>query len=420
MIMPHLYRNEKKYLLFLAALCLITPFLSALILGRSLLLGNETLFILHRLHLPLHPGWMVLPVLLGLLTIFLFHRLLKERINGGKLELWAASATFLLLLSPGFIRAFTTFSSISSIAFLGIITLLWSRKEEKSKLALAFLLCLTAVFLAILLHQPFLRGPFSLIHQGEIISDFSPWGGISIFTLLLAFLGLGIVWQERRHSANLYRSTSLILLFWGLFTVAFFFPQAQFLLLFPTAVLASRTLVFLFQRTWNRPLLKDFTIFVILLTVFISTLTFLKHYPLESPTQDELAALEWIKKNTPEQSIIFSSPEESYRILAFAQRTPLFLPHDPHRHQGVILTEHILNSSYTSTTFPLLEENNVSFIFITPALRSYLHPPGTEQPGLLSLFKNERFKLRHARNTVEVWEFTKEKKEEVLKKRRRS
>ena len=112
----------------------------------------------------------------------------------------------------------------------------------------------------------------------------------------------------------------------------------------------------------------------------------------------------WIKEYTNDEDVIFSNPEYGPYITYFTQRSPFYsLPDNNAQKAGDAAT--ILNSTYIKDTFPILEENSVSIIYITPKMKESL----PEDQGLLFLFKNEKFKLLLQREGYEIWEFRQEK-----------
>ena len=60
-----------------------------------------------------------------------------------------------------------------------------------------------------------------------------------------------------------------------------------------------------------------------------------------------------------------------------------------------------MNSTYTATTFPLLNEHLIQIVYITPQMKK-AYPP---EQGLLFLLKNERFKILYESEGYEVWSF---------------
>ncbi|MEK6905947.1 MAG: hypothetical protein AABX24_06100, partial [Nanoarchaeota archaeon] len=110
--------------------------------------------------------------------------------------------------------------------------------------------------------------------------------------------------------------------------------------------------------------------------------------------------LEWIQRNTPEEAVILSAPENSYYISYFAQRKPLFALHRDYQQQYNI-SQHIFNAYYINELFPLLEPNNVSIIYISDKMKHTL----PKEQEFLFLLQNERFKMLYFTEDTEVWSF---------------
>ena len=420
--LSHFLRHQRKYLASLALAILLVPLLVNFFLKRSLLYGGETFFLLQKGGIPPTPPLIVLPPLLGIVTVLLFHSVLRKCALP---PLWAVSSSVLLLLTPAFIFTYTTFSlgglfvlvtlaalrssfsryrrlsllfllpaaflDLLSTGILSALLILRNRQAKGRTLLLTGVSSAAAVLLALFLHRPLVRGPFSLSHSGfDLFSDLGGQSGISIFTLLLAVLGVGILWKERKHQG-------LLLLFLVVLGLAGAFPSAGILLSLPVAVLGAYGLVSLWERRWQRSLLKDFTLMLILVSVLLSALTFLKRLPVESPSLEELETLRWIRDYTPQDAVVFSASENSYLIETYAERKAVF---PPDHKESAALTSELLHAAYTSTAFPLLEAHHISVLFITPTLRS--SPPW----GLFLLFKNERFKLAYSHEGFEVWFFS--------------
>ncbi|HLD72105.1 MAG TPA: hypothetical protein VJA23_00820, partial [Candidatus Nanoarchaeia archaeon] len=66
------------------------------------------------------------------------------------------------------------------------------------------------------------------------------------------------------------------------------------------------------------------------------------------------------------------------------------------------LSQRIFSSLYIDELFPLLEQNQISIIYITKEMRSGL----SAEQGLLFLLKNERFKIVYSSEDAEVWVFS--------------
>jgi len=145
-------------------------------------------------------------------------------------------------------------------------------------------------------------------------------------------------------------------------------------------------------------LLKKFTFFLLILGLIFSTLTYLERVPLNGPTESDINSFVWIKENIPQNKIILSAAENTYFIKYFTSREPFT---DPLRKNNSIIWSTILSAPYITDLFPLLEDNNISIIYIGEDMNKQL----PHDKGLLYLFKNERFKLVHSHEDSEVWVF---------------
>jgi hypothetical protein len=208
----------------------------------------------------------------------------------------------------------------------------------------------------------------------------------------LSGIGVGVLWRKQ-HFRVVYALLAL--------TLAMYIYSSQ------TVIFLAMTLVFLgtcgfialFEQTWNLAMLKRFTFLLVMLSILFSLLTYISRVPETSPTLGDKEALQWIQVNTPQDAVIFSSAENGYFILYFAQRRPFQEFHDLELHEAAAGT--ITNSTYIVATFPLLEQEKITYIYITPIMKKQW----PAEQGLFFLFSNERFKLVYSSQGYEVWEF---------------
>src|SRR3989344_1628127 len=167
---------------------------------------------------------------------------------------------------------------------------------------------------------------------------------------------------------------------------------------------AASGFILLFERAWVLGVLKKFTFLVVLLTLLFSTMTYIDRATLRGPSLEELQALRWIEDHTTSDTLVFSDPEDSYLVRYFAQREPFSMFHEKKSQPlRANLTTTVLESTYIDTTFPILEENQISVLYVSSTLREKY--PADQ--GLLFVLKNERFKLLYSSAGQEVWMFKK-------------
>lgn len=395
--------------------------------------------------------WFILPLIISISTILLFLKLAK------RLEL-PARETFLflicLVLTPAFIFNSLILSGYSFFVLLSITGFLLLSDKNKnlkwlsiipfilatfidffSSLVLIMLqltyfsfkenaknrifkdsflksgdwiipaiTAVLALFNLIFLKINFVIGPFHLEKIfPDLISDLGGLSGIGFFALILAISGFFLAWKRKNLTTLFVYILSIIMI------IGYFFnTESIFYLSIMVSFLAAESFVKLFEYSWVIETLKKFTFLIIVLGIVFSTTTYLSRVSDYPPMAGEAEALSWIKDNTPEKSVIFSLPEESDYIKYFSQRKPFFQLHHlflAGKEAGIRedAAKTILNSTYTAITFPILDQNNVSIMYITPELR---HRYPAEQ-GLLFLLKNEKFKLVHSSEDNEVWMYQK-------------
>ena len=398
-------------------------------------------------------GLIFIQVILAVLSILLFLRLAPRL---GLEQKFTFCFLALLIISPTFIFAFTTLSAYSIYLFLVLsgFNLLVSRKKKFnsfsviplilatfmdffSSLLLIILLLIYLFFIVnkidnhlftikkpftffnfkdnkkkitvinlgavgilsiinlLLLKVPFILGPFHLQKiLPDLISDLGGLSGINLFTLLLASIGLMLLWK-RKNSYLFYAWLILTLIpYW-------FNTHTIFYLSIILTFFAAQGLLKLFQKQWNLTELKKYTGLVVILGLLFSTATYLERINDKGPSTEMVKALYWIKTNIPDQKIVFSDPQNSDYILYFSGKQSFyaFAENDLNKKE---LSQRIFSSLYIDELFPLLEQNQISIIYITKEMRSGL----SAEQGLLFLLKNERFKIVYSSEDAEVWVFS--------------
>ena len=456
MVFGHIMRYRVLYLLLLALLLFSIPPLQNSILHKPLLFGGESYYHLTRAENLQGRSWhyfplalviaflpkgalTALPMVLALLSLGLFFILSKR---WGWPDRMTLIFGILVILSPAFIYTYTTLSLYSYVLFLfllGLVMLTSPRSSPKLLAAIPFFLItftdllnvillfvaawylwyksgdkwlsrvmVTFVFIFIIqwlvLQTPFILGPFHAQNKSaDLIADLGGLHGIGFFLITLSIIGMVWCWKQERV-AYLF---ALILVGGFLLTSQILFP-----LLLVLAYFAALAVIRLFDRHWILDSLKRFTFLLLILGVLFSTMTYLEREKYILPTAADEEALTWLGEHSTEGARVFSYPENSYFISYFSHQPALEYPHQRSAELGNV-TLSIIHSSYITDLFPLLENYNISYIYITPAMRNQLPSDG----GLLFLLKNERFKLVHSSGRNEVWMYNRGPlSEEPLKK----
>ena len=450
--LKHILTYQKWYLFILLLAVLMTTSTLAIMQGKPLIHDGESYYNLYNAktidwqkfyYAPLYiftlylkeEQLIVLPIILAVSSLFFLFQLAKEINISRRFTLFFAT---LFILSPAFIHTFTTISAYSYLTFLALsgFTLLvqkkkWLQTLSIIPLALAtffdifssiilitllsiyfyvsrkkkvnpfpLLLIGTTMFLILLnifaFNQPFILGPFNTGQTiTTLLSDFGSTGGVSVFLLMLALIGLTITWKKKSFYAAY--------LFLPVVIPAYLYNQKSiFFLSLLTTFFAVIGLIKLFEKKWTLDNLKKFTFFLLILGILFSTITYVERLQEQSPTKYEIEALQIIKEDTSKDVIVFSLPQKGPFIRYIAQRTPFYELHQQDTLKSDI-SRAIISSGYITQLFPLLEENNISIIYITKEMKESL----PKDQGLLFLLKNERFILIHSNEEVEVWKYKK-------------
>ena len=290
------------------------------------------------------------------------------------------------------------FIDIASTLILAVMLylFLYKRKEKLIKQLFIIMAAILLINMSVL-NQDFFFGPF---HQQDLISDFisdlGGAGGVSIFILMLAIIGVKKIWNEK--------NLRITYIFLSLFLALYIYDtRAIFFLTFPLVFLATFGFMSLLKGSFSTTgkssiMIKKFTLLLIILGILFSSVTYISRVSELSPTADEKETLLWIRDNSNHDSIIYSTPENLHQISYFAERRA-FSSFDKKNKETSL---NILSSTYISDLFPLLEDNQINIIYLNKKIKEQL----PKDQGLLFLLKNERFKLLYSTNTTEAWEFS--------------
>jgi hypothetical protein len=420
----HLLKFQKIYLLSLGFLILIVPLISNYIRGNPIITGAESYFLLNLI--PYSPTlFSLVPITLGIVSLLLFFYLAKYiKLS----ETFTFFFILFLIFTPAYIYTFTTLSGYSMFIFLTLLglTLLFSKYQFLAFIPLILatfidlyssiiLLCLITLYLIKTKKSPFhylipallvistilqyffkqalILGPFHYQKPlPDLISDLGGLNGVSLFIIILAIIGVSLTWKRKGDSAAYW---FLLLLIPGYIIST----QTIFYLSILITFFATVGFILTFERDWAVPILKNFTLFLLLISIIFSSITFMQRLN-QAPNSGDVEALTWIKDNTGGDDIVFSEPQNGPYIKYFAQREPFYSLPENNQYK-LDLAHSILESTYTKETFPILNDGQIKIIYITPQMKSAM--PADQ--GLLFLLKNEKFKLVYEQNEYEVWSY---------------
>ena len=449
----HLIKYQKVYLLILLILVLTLPNILRWTDNNSSVIGGSSYYALNivkEIETPMFYGnpyltllslntthqmyiYKIIPLLLGILSFWLLMCNLK------KLGLSPKNQFFLLaflILSPAFIYAFTVLNHYSLVFFItllgfhltihknrilhhlslplfliipffdifsGIFTLLllgayhYIRQGKKNFIDSPAKLPAIVVIISLLFNikKSFLLGPYH--SQETIINFFSDLGGlfgISLFIILLALIGILATWKKEKFFLNYFFLGLLIL-------ISIYQTSMVMYLNFFVVSLAALGINYLLERDWKIKLIKNLTIFLLLLGVLFSGLSSIDSLAQLPPNNKIITSLNYMRENTPSYNLVFSHPQDSYLVEYYSGRPAFIHYHDLDFRKREKIVQQALNSTYIEETFPLFKFNDISHIYFSPQVTVDLP---TER-GLLFLLQNEKFKKIYSHEGIEIWEF---------------
>ena len=379
-----------------------------------------------------------LPIILGVLSSLLFYSLIRLLSNTRT----ALISSLIFIISPSFIYTFAylkeftlpfflillasyllltkkltpiAYALLAITPFFGIehaiisllILFVFFNKEQKPATLISYLLI---IILLLVTYFPLLMSNgFPAIADFEehnpafkIFSDFGSRFGISLFIIFLAVFGLKELWKEKYTHIKVYISLLIILV---LLVIKPSFIIYATLLLAPLAALGIH---YLLNIHWESKIIKELTIFILILGLIFSAASYLNSYKTSQPSKAIISSLAFLGQNTPEDSVILSHYTYGIWINSLALRKNvmdeqfLYAPKLNKRYKDV---REIFSSRNLERTKALLSMYAVTHIYITPEMKQGL-TWDAEEEGLLFVlkFSKEDFTQIYNKNGIEIWQ----------------
>ncbi len=385
-------------------------------------------------------GSRLLPLALGLLTVFLLYALLQKT----KLQqVQSLSILLLFILSPLVLTTFATSTSMAVLLFLYVCALYALFVESAVSYALAFVLLLgvasygalhtlmaavswyffiahgrsskkifgafiaASSILLLSYHVPrYLSQNVILLaqpnHLAQFIADFGGTTGISVFSLLLAGMGFVLMWKHKKTHYSML-AASLVIVCWS-----FFEPHLMVYTTLLTAFFGGIAFASLACMRWKVKMLKNFCLLVLFCGLLFSTISTAAVLRDQPPLPETREALLWLKDNALPGKTVFTHYTNGFFVEYWAHHPVLT---DAAYSQADTAEElfkdsqELFMSNNLVTTSKLLEKHQVGYILITQDMREGLvwEKPGSGLDYLLT--NNETFKKLHSTNFTHIWAF---------------
>lgn len=362
-------------------------------------------------------AFFVTPLLCAIISFYLFWKLLgylhfTEDAKLGTLLVYILSPSLIAIATLGTPHAFVIMLTLlaacllftrywtTSIALIIIIALTGTAYTIGAFFTMLALYLLTkkqhAIYAAVasalsifLPHATVIPLPETIT---QFISDFGGTYGFSIFALLLAIVGMTLVWKHKTHY---YATFTLVLA--GLITT-FFQPHLIIFANLIISALAGEALSKLANRKWNLPYMRNATLLVLFCGLLFSGIAHAKTLANLDPQEDFF-------NNLPkEPSTIFT--HENYGFwLSYSGHTPLIDPlwtlvPDPDEQYGDAMT--LFRTIDLDTANALINKYNITHILITDEMHGLVWE--RDDQGLAFLVGNsETFKTTQTGKTLTIW-----------------
>lgn len=378
---------------------------------------------------------MLIPFLLGISSLILFYFIFSE-FNINEKQIFFSG--ILLILSPPFIYTFSSYTMYPFLVFFNLLFLFFYIKNMKILSFLAIIptifISLPSVFLTLIIlffvyqfnikdkkeililassislisiavyfiyyFSSFVPNNMFFFHRNiftRLISGFGANVGVSIFHLVLAFIGLLVIKTKEKRFPN------YIVLFSSLLLSVFFNLILIFFNFF-ICLLASYALFEIYNKKWEIDVLKNITLILIVYGLLFSSFSFQTRLLNSSPTSEEISALTYLKDQP--NGVVLSHFSNGYQIEYFSKKQVILDQRIYTLSDGV----EKLNESNTlfysrnlENTKSLLQKNNVSYIFINEEMKDGEIWDRRNQGLLFILDKSNDFQKIYDKNNVEIW-----------------
>ena len=382
----------------------------------------------------------IVPLLLGLLCVYLFYLILTNL----KIDSWTKLVvTGILILSPVFIYVFNVSTPACFILVLNLAGLFFLMKKGrlntalsliffstaaifgvshailsafivffysfryKKRLRRAYLIIAAIVFVALSYSLPAYlaaekAGFVALDLLSSFFSDLGGTAGFSVFAVLLALVGYALIWKHKKKYYLLYAFSILLIVY------SFFNNDLLIYSNLIVVFLAGTAFVHFARMRWSLKTLRELTLIVLFCGLLFSAFTAVFSLQAASPNTPLTNSLIWLNLNSEKDDVVFSHYSNGFWIEFISER-PVIL--DGLLHQTPEVNDLYFDSKQAFETDDLdkareiLSKYDVDYIVITGNMYDGLVWSKKEQ-GLDFLLTNaETFKKVQENSYVTIYEY---------------
>jgi len=407
-------------------------------------LGQPLIFLFFSKFLPESFIIKIIPLFFALISLILFYLILKEfyvepNVNYFSLIMLIMSPPFiyifsfynkftvitplLLLTLYLFIKKNRTLNIISYILFFIIpyfgyqysilallLTLIYCIKEKDTKRF--YIILLITILSLILAYLPnIIRNGFSesakfdkSLKYTSLFSDLGGGFGISIFIIFLSFFGLNYLWKSKYKYWQIYAILVLFII------AIFYFPTFIIYLNFILAFLSALGLIYLLRSKWESNVIRKLTMWLLIIGLVFSTITFISETSAQQPSQNLYDALIFLKGYGDPKEVVFSHYSYGNLINSIANKKNVmddnFL-YAPKLNEHYLDSETLFHTRNFNIASNITDKYNIEYILVTREMEKGLVWE-QEDEGLLFLLKSVNiYKRIYYNDEVEIWRIKK-------------
>jgi hypothetical protein len=298
----------------------------------------------------------------------------------------------------------------AAITALAILLLVIYQKEGKW-----FFVALMAVFLlgcvSAGLSSPSLLGYAladkpAFLKSNPIQDSLSLFGakiGFSVVAIFLAAFGLVSTWGHRMREYYFYMMALLIALVFLVDT------SFNIYLNFIIVILSAYGFFALMERRWDLSVVRDLTLFIIVLGIIFSAVSFISDSATGLPGKDTVKALLWLERHSDPGDIVVSSYKNGFWIEYYAQRPVVLdaLVHGSEESENrYVETATLFSTRNLSMASHILDKYDAKYVLIDKSTMQPMLINDKKQLGLPFLMQNsEKFEKKKELGDIEVWKF---------------
>ncbi|QQG38444.1 MAG: hypothetical protein HYS32_02440 [Candidatus Woesearchaeota archaeon] len=329
-----------------------------------------------------------IPIFLALFAFYLF---LKEK---------RALCTIILSIIP----FFSIFHTISILILFLFYILLKSKKDITWYLTTApIVIVVSLIYYIPLFSQAFPRivNIENIPFYKKIISGLGAEIGLSIFALILAFIGVISAWK-RNVKYLLINLLALIVII----LVIILYSQTLIYINLLVSVLAALGIIEIISRRWETNLIKNFTVWVLILGLLFSGISFANRISEDQPDKELIAGLQRLKEKSEPTDLVFSHYKKGHWVTSLAQRPVLMDPlliSPPDIKQINIDSQKLFYSKDLKSAMEIINKYGIDYIFITKDMKEGVVWTEEDEDLLLVLKLSNNFKAIYNREGIEIW-----------------